>query len=72
MQFLTCELGSAVDVIHKVLATMIRVPDLPGLAQGAELFLGDLHPPEARVVPCAHAGGEVNEVDLPLGRLPLL
>lgn len=69
---LTCELGSTVDVIHEILATVIRVADLPGLPQGAKLFFGDFYSPEARVVPRAHACGQVDEVDLPLGCLPLL
>lgn len=51
---------------------MLSVPDLPALPKVPQLVSVNLHVSEAWVVPSAHARGPVDEVDLPLGRLPLL
>ena len=59
-------------MIHKVLAVMVSVPYLPGLPEGAQVFFRDFHASEARVVPRAHASGQVDEVNLTLRSLSLL
>lgn len=66
------ELCCPAHVVHKVLAAMLCVADLPPIRQGAQFRGVNFNLSKPGVMPGADSGVAMNEVDLTLRGCPLL